>query len=132
MSVLEEGLVAYVEAQVAAAGKGYPIEVPQDATFPAWAYTLIDDDQLLHHQGGTGFYSARIQIDLMAQETGGDSDYAILKGLASDMRTALDGFKGSWSGVQIKYCKTTLSDDWADIHRLPVQRFDVRINYKLA
>jgi hypothetical protein len=132
MTVLEEGLKTYVEAQVTAAGKGYPIEIPEDAAFPAWSYQTIEDDQLLHHQGGTGFYRARIQLDFMAKETVSQSDYAVIKGIAASVRAALDGFKGSWSGVQIKYCKTTLSDDWADIHKLPVQRFDVTINYKLA
>ena len=132
MSVLEEGLKAYLEAQVPAAGKGYPVEVPTDADFPAWAYQTIDDEQLLGHGGGVGLYFARIQLDFIAKETGSASDYSVLKGIASTARAALDGFKGDWSGVKIKFCKTTLSDDWTDIHELPVQRFDVRINYKLS
>lgn len=132
MTILEEGLKAYIEAQVTAAGKGYPIEVPQDADFPAWSYQVIDDDQLLSHGGGTGFYTARVQLDFMAEETASQSDYAIIKGIASSVRAVLDGFKGNWSGVAVKYCKTRLSDDWADIHKLPVQRFDVDINYKLS
>lgn len=132
MTVLEEGVKAYIEAQVTAAGRGYPLEVPEDADFPAWSYQTVDDDQLLHHQGGTGFYRARMQLDFMAKEIASQSDYAIIKGIAASVRAALDGYKGSMSGVYVKYCKTTLSDDWADIHKLPVQRFDVLINYKLA
>lgn len=132
MSVLEEGLKAFVEAQVAAAGKGYPIEVPEDADFPAWSYQTVTDEQLLHHGGGTGFYKARVQIDLFAKATALLSDYANVKGIAASIRAALDGFKGDWSGVKIKFCRTTLSDDWADVHTLPVLRFDVLINYKLS
>lgn len=132
MTVLEEGLKAFIEAQVTAAGKGYPIEVPQNAAFPAWSYRLVNEDQLLHHQGGTGFYQARVQLDFMARETASQTDYARLKEITASVRAALDGFKGSWSGVQIKFCKVTLIDDWADVHELPVQRFDVRINYKLS
>ncbi len=131
MSVLEEGLMAYLEAQVPAAGKGYPIEVPQDAEKPAWSYQVIDEDQLLSHQGATGFFRTRIQMDVVVPETNLNSDYDNAKAIAADLRTALDGFKGDWSGVKIKYCKTTLSDDWAEIHKLPVQRFDVQINYRL-
>lgn len=132
MTILEEGLLAFVEAQVPAAGNGYPMEVPQDADFPAWSYRVIEDEQLLEHGGGTGFYTARVQLDFMAEETASQSDYAIIKGIASSVRAALDGFKGDWSGVAVKFCKTRLNDDWADTHKLPVQRFDVDINYKLA
>ena len=131
MTTLAEGLKAYLEAQVPAAGNGYPYEVPQDADYPAWSYQVIDDDQLLSHSGGTGFVTARLQLDFMAKETVSESDYAIIKGIAATARTKLDGFKGDMNGVQVEYCKTTQSDDWADIHKLPVQRFDVTINYKL-
>ena len=130
MTTMVEGLKAYIEAQVPTAGKGYPYEVPQDADYPAWSYQAIDDDQLLAHSGGTGFYTARLQLDFMAKETVTESDYAIIKTIAASVRTKLDGFRGNMNGVQIEYCKTTQSDDWADIHKLPVQRFDVTINYK--
>lgn len=132
MSVLEEGLKTYIEAQVPAAGNGYPIEVPVDADFPAWSFQTIDDEQDLRHGGGSGFYRARVQLNFLAKETANQSDYAIIKGIAATARAALDGYKGDMGSVHIKYCKTTLSDDWADIHKLPVQRFDVQINYSLT
>lgn len=132
MTVLEEGLKAYIETQVTTAGKGFPGDVPIDETVPAWAYSVIDDEQLLAHDGGTGFYSARVQLDFHAKEAGGKSDYQNAKEIAALARTKLDGFKGDWSGVKVKYCKTTLNDEWADINKLPVQRFDVTINYKLS
>jgi hypothetical protein len=133
MTVLEEGVKAYIEAQVTAAGNGYPYEVPEDADFPAWSYQTINDEQMLAHDRATGFYQARMQLTFMAKETASQSDYAIIKGIAATARAALDGYKGTMgSAVYVKYCKTTLSDDWADIHKLPVQRFDVDINYKLT
>ena len=131
MTAIQQGLVAYLEAQVTDAGKAYPLEVPQDASYPAWTYQVIDDDQLLAHSGGTGFCKARIQIDLMAQETASLSAYANVAGIAAQMRTKLDGFKGAMGGVTVEYCKTTQSDDWAELHNLPSVRFDVMINYKL-
>lgn len=131
MTTLEEGLKAYIEAQVTAAGKGYPLEVPQDADFPAWAFQTVDDEQVVGHGGGTGFVRARMQLDFMAEETADESDYDIIKQIASAARAALDGYRGNMNGVQVKFCRTTLSDDWADIHKLPVQRFDVLINYTL-
>lgn len=132
MTVLEEGLRTYIEAQVASAGKGFPGDVPIDEAAPAWAYQTIDDEQLLAHDGGTGFYTARVQLDFHAKESGGLSDYANAKEIAALARAKLDGFKGDWSGVKVKYCKTTLSDDWAEINKLPVSRLDVLINYKLS
>lgn len=130
MATIEEGVKAYIETQVTAAGKGFPHEVPVDETIPAWSYTVVDDEQLLGHGGGTGFHKARLQLEFHAKEAGGKSDYENAKIIAAAARTKLDGFKGTMSGVQVEYCKTTLSDDWAEIHKLPLVRFDVLINYK--
>lgn len=129
MATIEEGLKAYIEAQVTAAGKGYPREVPVDAAFPAWSYQVVSDDEMLSHGGRTGFAKARIQCNFLAKETSSLSDYSIIKSIATTARNALDGYQGSMSGVQVDYCKTELSDDWADVHKLPVQRFDVILHY---
>ena len=133
MTVLEEGIKAYIEAQVASAGKGFPIEVPVDEAFPAWAYETISDEQELAHSGGMGFYKARMMLTFMDDESAVASDYALVKGIAAAVRAKLDGYKGTMgSTVYVKYCKSTLSDEWADTHKLPVQRFDVIIHYKLT
>jgi hypothetical protein len=128
---IQEGLIAYLEAQISTAGKSYPIQVPQDGPYPAWAYQVIDDDQMLSHGGGTNYCKARIQIDLMAKETVNLSAYAVAQGLAGLMRKKLDGYKGLMGTVQVEYCKTSLSDDWADLHQLPIASFDVTIHYIL-
>lgn len=129
MTTLVEGLKAYLEAQVTSIGNGYPVEVPQDASYPAWSYQVIDDDQSLTHSGATGFSQARVQIDIMAQETASLSGYGAAKGLADAVRTKLDGFSGTMGGVTVGYCHVTMSDDWADIHNLPVASIDVLISY---
>lgn len=130
MTTIQEGLVSYIEAQVPTAGKAYPQEIPQDADYPAWAYEVIDSEQVLGHGGGTGFYKARIQIDLVVEASELVGAYAAAAGLAALLRAALDGYKGSMGGVQVEYCKTTQSDDWAELHNLPTASFDVMINYK--
>lgn len=130
MASIEEGLKAYLEVQVTAAGKGFPIEVPQDEALPAWAYQTVDDIGDLAHNGRTGFVRARIQIEVTAQETATQSAYGAAKGIAEEMRQALDGFKGDMNGVQVDFCHTTLSDDWADLRKLPQQKFDVIIHYQ--
>lgn len=131
MTTIQEGLVAYIQAEVPAAGKAYPLEIPQDAGDCAWAFQVIDDDQLLSHGGGTGFHKARIQIDLVVKPTATQGAYEIASGIAQQMRAKLDGFRGTMGGVQVHYCKTTQSDDWAELHKLPAINFDVLINYKL-
>lgn len=130
MTAIQVALKAFIEAQVPNAGNGYPYEVPGDADFPAWSYTVIDDDQLLAHGGPTGFRKARIQLDVMAKEDGATSDYLNSLGIAQDLIAALDGYRGAMSGVNVDYCHATKSDDWADVHQLPVQRLDVLINYR--
>ena len=129
MPTIEAGLKSHIETTVTAAGKGYPYEVPLDAVYPAWAYQTISDNEVLSHGGRTGFAKARIQLDFIARETSLKTDYAIIKEIADAVRNALDGFKGSLGGVTVDYCKVELNDDWADVHRLPVQRFDVLVNY---
>lgn len=129
MATIEEGLKAYIETNVTAAGKGYPQEVPADAAFPAWSYNVISDSELLSHGGRTGFATARIQCDFMAKETASKSDYAIIKEISVTARNALDGYIGAMGGVTVDKCKVELNDDWADIHKLPVQRFDVILKY---
>ncbi len=131
MTMLQPGIVTYLEAEVPSAGKGYPMIVPQDAGYPAWCYQVIDDDQLLSHSGGTGFCKARVQIDIVAKQTETLSAYANAANIAKLMRAKLDGFTGNMGGLTVEYCKTTLSDDWADTHDLPSVSFDVLINYQL-
>ena len=129
MPTIEESLKAFIESQAPAAGKGYPHEVPLDAGFPAWAYHTITDEETLGHGGRVGFAKARIQCDFIASETALASDYANVKSIASDVRDALDGYKGSMGNVTVDYCHVELIDDWADLHKLPVQRFDVVLSY---
>jgi predicted ATP-dependent Lon-type protease len=130
MTAVQAGLKAYIEAQVPEAGKSWPVQVPQDAAYPAWSYEVIDDDQLLSHGGGTGFYKARIQIRLSAKETESASTYGNLSSIATQIRAKLDGYKGNMNGVQVEFCKTMSSDDFADQKQLPTVSIDVLINYK--
>ncbi len=130
MTTIEEALKAFIEAQAASAGPGYPMEVPADAAIPAWSYQTIDDEQVLGHAGGTGFQKARIQLNFMAQEAGGLTDYANAKAIAAAVIAVLDGYRGAMSDRNVDYCHATTSDDWADIHQLPVQKLDVLINYR--
>jgi hypothetical protein len=130
MATIEEALVAFITANVTEAGNGYPQEVPVDADFPAWSYNTISDEEVLSHGGRSGYAKARIQCDFMARETAELSDYAVVKGIAEAARNALDGYQGTMGTVNVDYCHVELTDDWADTHKLPVQRFDVILSYR--
>lgn len=132
MTTIQESLVTYLEAQVSAAGNAYPHLIPQDADRPAWSYIVIDDDQLLAHDGPTGLYFARIQIDLIGNETASASDYLTAAALAALMRAALDGYRGAMGSAAIHYCKTVMSEDYGSQRESPSARFDIRIVYKLS
>jgi hypothetical protein len=123
------GLKTFIETNVASAGTGYPQEVPQGLT--GWAYNVIDDIQDIGHSGALNFFKARIQIDLQYTATANKSAYKVTHEIADAMRAALDGYKGTMSSAQVKFCKTETTDDWAEIAETPSIRFDILINYKL-
>jgi len=125
------GLAPYIEAQVPEAGKGFGFQVPQDATYPAWSYQIVDDEEVLSHSGGTGFYKARVQIQVTAKETASASAYVNAANIADKIRQTLNGFKGTMNGLQVEFCKTMSNDDWADQKQLPTSSIDVLINYRL-
>lgn len=129
MSSISEAIKIYLETQVPTAGESYPLEVPQDAT--GWSYFVVTDEQVLAHDRPTNFYKARVQIDLIAAPTMAQSAYFVALGLRKQMRDKLDGYKGAMGTVQVEYCKTEISDEWADVRESPSTRFDILINYKL-
>ena len=129
MTDILQGLVAYIEANVTAAGKGYPLEVPQDANYPAWSYELVDDERLIAHDGKTSYSKARIQIDVMDDADATHSGYYNTRTATLALRNALDGFSGNLGGVTVEFCKTSVSDGLADAHNLPYESFDAMIQY---
>lgn len=129
MSSISEAIKTYLETQVPSAGQSFPLEVPQEAT--GWSYYVVSDQQVLAHDRPTNFYKARIQIDLVAAPSPTQSAYLVALGLRKQMRDKLDGYKGAMSDVQVEYCLTEISDEWADVRETPSTRFDILINYKL-
>lgn len=123
MATIEEGLIAYVEANVASAGKGYPMQVPQDAAYPAWSYQVTGDEQSLALDGPMAWYEARFSLSFLSVT------YANSKAAANALRAALDGYRGAMGGKTVQFCKALVSDDWADLHDMPVARLEVTINY---
>lgn len=128
-NVLCAGLVTYIAANVASAGNAYPQEVPQGVS--GWSYSVISDIQELGHGGALNFYKARIQADLQYDASASKSAALVTHEIADAMRAALDGFKGAMGSAAVKYCKTEITDDWAEASESPSVRFDIVIHYKL-
>lgn len=127
--VLLSGLVTYIASNVASAGNAYPQEVPQGVT--GWSYSVVSDIQELSHAGAMNFYKARIQADLQYEATVSKSAAMVTHEVADAMRAALDGYKGAMGSASVKYCRTEITDDFAEASESPSIRFDIVIHYKL-
>lgn len=123
------GLTAFIASNVPSAGNGYPNEVPQGQT--GWSYFVVDDIQEIGHGGKLNFYKARIQVDLQYDATASKSAYKVTHEIADALRGALNGYKGSMGSANVKFCKTEITDDWADALEAPSIRFDILVNYTL-
>lgn len=125
MASIEEGLKQFVETVCPAAGKGYPEQVPQDAALPSFAYQTTSDDATLAHDRSVQQRKASIAVMFIC------ATYAASKAAANTLKGFLDGYRGYMGSALVDFCKTTSSDDWAEIHQLPVARLDVTIRYRL-
>lgn len=70
----------------------YPVFLPQNVETPALTYQRISDVPA-HHLSGSTITGSRFQVDCW-----GDT-YDQVKGIAADIRGALDGFRGEVAGV---------------------------------
>lgn len=71
----------------------YPVKMPQRPTYPAVVYNRISGPREHSQDGSSGLAHPRFQLDCFA------ATYAGAKDLASKVRLALDGFRGSMGGV---------------------------------
>jgi hypothetical protein len=77
------------------AGRVYPLQAPQNATAPFIVYQRISSRRVRSVDGPSGLAQPRIQVDAYA------ATYAGAKALASAIRTALDGYRGTVAGVRV-------------------------------
>ncbi len=74
----------------------YPVNLPQKPTYPAIVYTRISGDRTYSFEGASGLASPRFQIDCFASTYSGGKD------LSSKLRSAINGFRGTVSGIVVQ------------------------------
>ena len=74
----------------------YPVNLPQKPTYPAIVYTRISGERAYSLGGPSDLASPRFQIDCFA------STYSAAKDLASKIRSAINGFRGTVAGVLVQ------------------------------
>lgn len=130
MASIQEAVVAYIEANLPAVGKGYPNLVPADAV-PAWSYRVVDDDEQLSHSGGTGLNFARLMIEPFPAKSLTTGAYNQANANAKAIKGLLHGFRGDLNGVTIHFCRVSQSDDYGELRELPAVRLEVFLTYRL-
>lgn len=103
---LEEGLVTFLEAfsPAIAEGRIHPLVLPQNTDLPAVTFQRISGPRVRSLSGPGGKARPRIQLDAWA------NTYTEAQALATQLRQALDGYKGLMGTVQVD--NVSLATDW--------------------
>lgn len=127
--IIEEALISLLKdtaGVTAIAGtRGYPLQIPQDAALPAYAYQRISGPREATQEGASGFALARIQIGCQAET------YAEAKALKEAIRLAVDGYQGTMGGgVTVFGCYVENElDGMPGVNEARVVYIDVLIEY---
>ncbi len=87
------GVTALIGSGTAA--RIYPLVIPQTAALPAMAYQCIDSPKEHAHDGPSHLARTRLQLSCVAASP------SAARSLAAAIRQALDGYRGTVSGVRI-------------------------------
>jgi hypothetical protein len=74
----------------------HPVKMPDNPTFPSITYQRISSTREQTMQGRVSYCEAIMQIDIWSQ------DYDVTRDLASKVFSALEGFRGPISSVDIQ------------------------------
>ncbi len=106
---IETGLKAHLVADGAVnadvAGRIYPLKLPQEPTYPAITYEVVGDTRHRDLSGPGDRERPHFRVHCWA------ATYAAALDLAADVRTALDGFKGTMDTTEVSSVKF---DGWND------------------
>lgn len=122
MALVEEALVSLLSGL--AGGRVFPYRLPRGSTLPAITYMKVSGPRDETHQGPSGLVPARFQVSSWALT------YDAVAVLSDSVRLALDGFKGSASGVSIAGIELLNETDQGESEPETFQKIlDFRIKY---
>lgn len=101
----------------------YPVHLPQAATYPAVTYQKISDVTEPNLGEASRIRTARIQLDTWA-----DTPADAWK-LADHIRTQVDGFQGTVSGVRFA---ASMVDSETDLYEEAIEKFRVTVDYEIV
>lgn len=94
--MLEEELAAYLAANVpAVSSRIYPMRLPQGVTLPAITYLKVSGVRKHSLTGPAGSASPRMQVSCWG------ATYGAAKNLASLVRIAIDGYRGTMGAIEV-------------------------------
>lgn len=85
----DAGVTALVSTRV------YPDTVPQEASFPYVAYTIVSTSPLNYKDGASPLDEVSVQVDMYSRS------YATTQDIAAAVRSALDRYTGLNSSINI-------------------------------
>jgi hypothetical protein len=112
---IEEALVVFLRGLGHVGDRVYPMRLPQGSILPAIVFQGISHTREDSHSGPS-LPHPRIQLNCWAETYGG------AKNLSRQVRVALDGYRGTWSGVEIQRVKVAnmLDDQEEELSRYRV------------
>ena len=121
--LIEEALRTYLAGNsgVSAIVSGiiYPVVLPQGVQLPALMFQRISGVRVESLQGSSGLAHPIFQIDCFSEQKDG---YSQVKALAEVVRLALEGYRGTWSGMSIQGVlflgDTDLYEDESEVYRV--------------
>ena len=112
--IIEEALVAYLTGYAGLSAligtRLYPLRLPENPTYGAVTYHRISGPRVQSHSGPSGLAYPRFQFDCYA------TSYLGAKNVATQVRIALDGFKGTMGGTSGVAVSSALSQNDRDFY----------------
>ena len=107
---VKEALVSHLKANVATVSdRVFADRLPQQPTLPSIVIHRISLIPVHSHDGFSGLSMARFQVSVWAD------DHSTLEAVIAEVRTCLDGYKGTMGGVGGVQVGSSLLDNIADL-----------------
>ena len=118
--MIETGLKSFLtSAATSAAGRIYPLVLPQAPVLPAMTYQRVSGNRVKSLSGPSGLAHPRFQIDCWG------ATYNEAKTLAQEVRRVIDGYRGQMGSIRVGGA-IVLSD--RDIHEPEAEDYRVTID----